>query len=74
MLTQVLAAAEAAGEAHVETVSPYLVGGAIFTIFLLLMFATIAFRSVGQRHPAVEEHADPHRQHPAKHPGFGAKH
>jgi hypothetical protein len=38
------------------------------------MFATIAFRSVGNRHAAVEEHADPHRQHPAKHPGPGAKH
>ncbi|MFD1213631.1 hypothetical protein ACFQ36_16455 [Arthrobacter sp. GCM10027362] len=74
MLTQVLAAAETAGEAHAETISPYAVGIGIFAVFLLLMFATIAFRSVGQRHPAVEEHADPHRQHPAKHPGPGARH
>jgi hypothetical protein len=74
MLTQVLAAAEAAGEAHVETASPFLIGGTIFAVFLLLMFSTIAFRSVGQRHAAVEEHADPHRQHPAKHQGPGPRH
>jgi hypothetical protein len=74
MLTQVLAAAGAAGEAHVETVSPFIVGGGIFAVFVILMFATIAFRSVGQRHAAVEEHADPHRQHPAKHPGPASRH
>jgi predicted tellurium resistance membrane protein TerC len=74
MLTHVLAAAGAAGEAHAETVPPILIGGGIFAVFVLLMFATIAFRSVGNRHAAVEEHSDPHRQHPAKHPGPGAKH
>jgi hypothetical protein len=74
MLTQVLAAAEAASEAHAETLPPFVVGSGIFIVFLLLMFATIAFRSVGHRHPAVEEHADPHRQHPAKHMGPAARH
>lgn len=74
MLTQLLAAAETAGETHGDPSVPYLIGGVVFAVFLIMMFATIAFRSVGQRHPAVEEHADPHRQHPAKHPGPGARH
>ncbi|NKX56183.1 hypothetical protein [Arthrobacter mobilis] len=72
MLIQLLAATETHAEAHV---SPLLVGSVIFGIFLLLMFSTIAFRSVGHRHPAVEEHADPHRQHPNKHDhGQGVRH
>ena len=74
MLTQLLAAAETAGEAHHDPALPFLIGGGIFAAFLLLMFATLAFRSVRERHPAVEEHADPHRQHPAKHLGPAPRH
>jgi hypothetical protein len=68
MLTQVFGAALVASEAHVELpVSPVVIGGGIFVVFLIMMFSTVAFTSVGHRHSAVEEHVDPHRQHPNKH-------
>jgi hypothetical protein len=75
MLTQVYSAALAASETHVELPIPAtVIGGGIFVVFLIMMFATMAFTSVGQRHAAVEEHVDPHRQHPNKHDHGQARH
>ena len=34
---------------------------------MVLMFATMAFTSLGHRHEAVPEHVDPQRQFPNKH-------
>ena len=42
-------------------------GGVMFAILLVLMFITLSYGNLGNRHEAVEEHADPHRQHPNKH-------
>ena len=69
MLSQVLDAALVASEAaHVELPVPaWAIGAGFMAAFLIMMFATSAFTSVGQRHSAVEEHVDPHRQHPNKH-------
>ncbi len=68
MLTQMLAVASETAEHHTELPMPAIAYGAIMMgLLLLLMFATIAFTSLGHRHEAVEEHADPHRQHPNKH-------
>ena len=39
----------------------------MFVIFLILLFVTASYTNLGRRHEAVEEHADPHRQHPNKH-------
>ena len=76
MLSQVLDAALVASEAaHVELRSPHGPSARNHAFFVLLMFATIAFTSVGQRHSAVEEQADPHRQFPNKHDhGQAARH
>lgn len=43
----------------------------MFSILLVLMFVAVSYTNLGNRHDAVEEHSDPHRQHPAKHPGLG---
>lgn len=67
--TAVNVSAEAAGgEAPAPLIAPPLViGGTIFAIFLLLMFVAGSYTNLGRRHEPVEEHADPHRQHPNKH-------
>ena len=39
----------------------------MFVILMVLMFITLSYSNLGKRHAAVEEHADPHRQHPNKH-------
>jgi hypothetical protein len=46
---------------------PWVFGGAIFSIMLILMFVTWSYSNLGNRHGPVEEHSDPHRQHPNKH-------
>ncbi|MDN3483433.1 hypothetical protein QMA10_16080 [Arthrobacter sp. APC 3897] len=71
MLTQlssaVLAASETA-EHHVSIpMDPIMYGVIIMGAFLVLMFATISFQSVGHRHEATAEHVDPQRQFPNKH-------
>jgi hypothetical protein len=43
------------------------IGGVMFAILLALMFITLSYSNLGNRHTATEEHADPHRQHPNKH-------
>jgi cytochrome c-type biogenesis protein CcmH/NrfG len=46
---------------------PWVFGVVIFAILLVLMFITLSYSNLGNRHAATEEHADPHRQHPNKH-------
>jgi hypothetical protein len=70
MLIQLSSAALMAAEVveeHAEATSPLVYGGVIFAVFMVLMFATMAFTSLGHRHEAVAEHVDPQRQHPNKH-------
>lgn len=66
-LTATLIASETGGE-HVELpMDPVLYGVIIMGALVALMLVTLAFSSLGNRHEAVEEHADPHKQHPNKH-------
>lgn len=69
MTTALSVSAEAAGhEAPAPTIAPpFVVGGVLFAIFLVLMFVTLSYSNLGRRHEASDEHADPHRQHPNKH-------
>ena len=46
---------------------PWVFGISMFAIFVVLMFVTLSYGNLGKRHTAVDEHADPHRQHPNKH-------
>ncbi len=50
---------------------PFVIGITMFSILLILMFVAVSYTNLGNRHDAVDEHSDPHRQHPAKHPGLG---
>ncbi len=55
-------------ERHSELPMPAIAYGAtIMGILLLLMLITVSFSNLGNRHEAVEEHIDPHRQHPNNH-------
>ena len=73
MLSQQIATFVAAvGESGHEELAPliappFVIGGSMFAILLVLMFITLSYGNLGRRHEAVEEHADPHRQHPNKH-------
>lgn len=71
MLIQLSSAVLAASETAEEHVSipmdPIMYGVIIMGILLVLMFATISFTSVGNRHDAPAEHIDPQRQFPNKH-------
>lgn len=63
-----LTAAEMTEEHHVELAySPYVYGGVIMAALLLMMFVTISFSNVGNRHSAEPEHVDPQRQFTDKH-------
>ena len=46
---------------------PWVFGLSMFAIFVVLMFVTLSYTNLGNRHTAVDEHSDPHRQHPNKH-------
>ncbi|MFI2562589.1 hypothetical protein ACIPY3_06970 [Paenarthrobacter sp. NPDC089714] len=46
---------------------PWVFGIVMFALLLVLMFVTLSYTNLGNRHEAVEEHSDPHRQHPNKH-------
>ncbi len=50
---------------------PWVFGVSMFAILCVLMFVTLSYTNLGNRHEPVDEHSDPHRQHPAKHSGFG---
>jgi len=66
------AVAAAGGEELAPLIAPpFVIGGTMFVVLMVLLFITLSYGNLGKRHAAVEEHADPHRQHPAKHPGPG---
>ncbi|MCA4131272.1 hypothetical protein [Arthrobacter sp. M4] len=46
---------------------PWVFGVVIFAILVVLMFVTLSYTNLGNRHEPVDEHSDPHRQHPNKH-------
>ena len=73
MLSQQIATFVAAvGESGHEELAPliappFVIGGTMFAILVVLLLITLSYSNLGRRHVAVEEHADPHRQHPTKH-------
>lgn len=70
MLTQLAGVVLTAAEEHELApliAPPFVVGGVVFAVLMLLMFVTVSFMNLGNRHEAVEESGDPHRQHTNKH-------
>lgn len=70
MLLQQIATTIAEGAEHERAplwAEPWVFGVAIFAILLVMMFVTLSYSNLGNRHSITEEHADPHRQHPNKH-------
>ena len=61
----------AGGSGHEELAPiiapPLVVGAVMFAVLMVMLFVTLSYSNLGKRHEAVEEHADPHRQHPNKH-------
>jgi hypothetical protein len=77
MLSQQIATfVAAAGESGNEELAPliappFVIGGSMFLVLVVLLLITLSYSNLGRRHAIVDEHSDPHRQHPAKHPGPG---
>lgn len=46
---------------------PVAYGAIVMGILLVLMVVTLSFSNVRNRHDAVEEHVDPHKQHANNH-------
>lgn len=70
MLTQLAGVVLAAAEEHELApliAPPFVIGGTMLAVLLLLMFVTVSFMNLGNRHSAVDESDDPHRQHTNKH-------
>ncbi len=70
MLTQLSGVVLAAAEEHELApliAPPFVIGGVMLAALLLLMFVTVSFMNLGNRHEAVLESDDPHRQHTNKH-------
>lgn len=70
MLTQLSGVVLAAAEEHDLApliAPPFVIGGVMLAFLLLLMVVTVSFMNLGNRHTAVDEAADPHRQHTNKH-------
>jgi len=70
MLLQQIAMSVAEGGEHELApiwAEPWVFGVSIFAILLVLMFVTLSYSNLGNRHTVTDEHADPHRQHPNKH-------
>lgn len=73
MLSQQIATivAAAGGSGHEELAPliapPFVIGGVMFAVLMIMLFITLSYSNLGKRHEVVEEHADPHRQHPNKH-------
>jgi cytochrome c-type biogenesis protein CcmH/NrfG len=68
MLLQQIAASVAHHEEKAPLwAEPWVFGVVMFAILLVMMFVTLSYTNLGNRHAAVDEHADPHRQHPNKH-------
>ncbi len=70
MLTQLSGVVLAAAEEHDLApliAPPFVIGGSMLVVLLLLMFVTVSFMNLGNRHTAVDASEDPHRQHTNKH-------
>ena len=67
MLQQIAASVAEHEERAPLWAEPWVFGISMFVIFVVLMFVTLSYGNLGNRHSAVDEHADPHRQHPNKH-------
>ncbi|ABY24960.1 conserved hypothetical protein [Renibacterium salmoninarum ATCC 33209] len=71
MLTQLVGAAVIAASEHEEPAPlfmPFWMFGVVaILVLLLLMFITMSFTNLGNRHEAHEEEPDPHRQHTNNH-------
>ncbi|MFY9634386.1 MULTISPECIES: hypothetical protein [Pseudarthrobacter] len=70
LLQQIAMTVAAEGEEHELAplwADPWVFGIVMFAILLAMMFVTLSYSNLGNRHTATEEHADPHRQHPNKH-------
>jgi hypothetical protein len=68
MLLQQIAASVAEHEERAPLLAePWVFGISMFAILVVLMLVTLSYGNLGKRHSAVDEHADPHRQHPNKH-------
>lgn len=70
MLTQLSGVVLAAAEEHELApliAPPFVIGGTMLVALLLLMFVTVSFMNMGNRHEAVDASDDPHRQHTSKH-------
>ncbi|RKR29767.1 hypothetical protein [Arthrobacter oryzae] len=73
MLSQQIATfVAAAGESGHEELAPliappFVIGGSMFLLLVVLLLITLSYSNLGRRHEVVEEHSDPHRQHPNKH-------
>ncbi|PNH84255.1 hypothetical protein [Arthrobacter sp. AFG20] len=68
MLLQQIAASVAEHEERAPLLAePWVFGISMFGILVVLMLVTLSYGNLGKRHSAVDEHADPHRQHPNKH-------
>ncbi|MDP5225678.1 MULTISPECIES: hypothetical protein [Arthrobacter] len=68
LATTVIHVSAEAAEAPAPLIAPpFVIGGSMFALLLVLLFVCLSFMSLGNRHEAVEEHADPHRQHTNKH-------
>ncbi|MUK01929.1 hypothetical protein GM708_08255 [Vibrio cholerae] len=60
--------ANEAMEHHAELPMPAIAYGLIVMgVLLTLMIVTVSFSNVRNRHEAVEEHTDPHKQHANNH-------
>ncbi len=76
MLTSLQSAVQITAETaerHVELPVPaWVYGVGIMVVLIVMMFVTLAFMNLGNRHEAVEEHADPHKSFPdEQHRGHG---
>ena len=72
LLQQIATIVTAAGESGHEELAPLIapplvVGAVMFALLMVMLFVTLSYSNLGKRHEPVEEHADPHRQHPNKH-------
>lgn len=71
MLTQLAGVVLAEAAAHEEPwpliAPPFVIGGTMLAVLLLLMFVCVSFMNLGNRHDAVQATDDPHKQHTAKH-------
>ncbi|MDQ0734425.1 hypothetical protein [Arthrobacter agilis] len=66
-LGSALLANEAMEQQHSLPMPPLVYGLIVMGVLLTLMIVTVSFSNVRNRHEAVEEHIDPHKQHANNH-------